>query len=489
MNLLKNKGLIYALIVLFIGLNAYFIYNDNYFFNLLPIILVIAYLGIYHTKTAFLIIAFLAPLSINLEEFTDGKIGLFLPTEPILFGLMVWIIFRELKHSIVNNSFWKHPIIYTLAFYLFWIFMSSITSSHPIVSFKFLLMKLWYIIPLIMIGFTTLNKKENVAKFLWCYAIGMTIVIIYTLIHHAGYNFREKEGHWVMSPFFKDHTSYGMSVAISLLFIIGLITYKKHNIQAQVILWTILVITLIGLYFSYTRGAWLSVVFAFVVWLLIKYRIKFKYLLTLGLSVLAVIFIFWSKIEMELERNKHEHTTTNFNERIRSVANISSDASNLERLNRWEAAWNMFLTRPVFGYGPGTYAFEYAPHQNPEKLTVISTNFGDQGNAHSEYLGPLSETGLIGMLSVIAFVSALFYSGIMLLIRLKRYFPAERGMYLLILSIVLALSTYFFHGLLNNYLDTDKAAVPIYGAAAFFIAQELKLRKRINALKLKEQTK
>ena len=154
------------------------------------------------------------------------------------------------------------------------------------------------------------------------------------------------------------------------------------------------------------------------------------------------------------------------------------DASNLERLNRWGAAWNMFKDRPVFGYGPGTYAFEYAPHQDPEKLTIISTNFGNQGNAHSEYLGPLAEMGLFGMLSILVFVSALFYSGIMLLINIKRYFPEDKQMYLLILSIVLAMSTYFFHGLLNNYLDTDKAAVPVYGAAAIFIAQEIKFRKR-----------
>ncbi|PWH81556.1 hypothetical protein DIT68_14605 [Brumimicrobium oceani] len=460
------------------GVNAYFIFNDNYFLNAIPLALVIAYIAIFHTNTAFLITVFLTPLSINLEEFTHGKIGLYLPTEPILFGLMLLIVLKELKSPIMSKDFWRHPITLSIGFYLVWVFMTSITSTQPMVSFKFLLMKLWFIVPILMIGFNLFKEKSNVVKFLWAYTIGMTIVIIYTLIRHWGYSFGEKEGHWVMSPFFKDHTIYGTSVAMSIIFVIGLFAYKKHSIQAQFLLSIVFIITLIGLYFSYTRGAWLSIVFALAVWAFIKYKVKFKYLLSLAIIVLTVIVISWPKIEMELAKNKHEHTTTNFDERIRSAANISSDASNLERLNRWGAAFNMFKERPVFGFGPATYAFEYAPYQDPEKLTIISTNFGNQGNAHSEYLGALSEMGLIGMLSVLAFVAALFYSGIMLLINYKRFAPGDSEMYILLLCIVLAMSTYFFHGLLNNYLDTDKASIPVYGAAAIIIAQQTMLNKK-----------
>lgn len=475
---IKNNSFLVSIVLLFMGVNAYFIFNDNYFLNAIPLVLVIAYIAIFHTTSAFLLTVFLTPLSINLEEFTHGKIGLYLPTEPILFGLMLLIILKELKSPIMSKEFWRHPITLSIGFYLMWVFMTSITSAQPLVSFKFLLMKLWFIVPILMIGFTIFKDKKNVVKFLWAYTIGMTIVIIYTLFRHWGFNFREKEGHWVMSPFFKDHTIYGASVAMSIIFIIGLFTYKKHSIQAQFLLASMFIITLIGLYFSYTRGAWLSIVFALAIWLFIKYKIKFKYLLSFAIVVLSVILFSWSKIEMELAKNKHEHTTTNFDERIRSAANISSDASNLERLNRWGAAWNMFKERPVFGFGPATYAFEYAPYQDPEKLTVISTNFGNQGNAHSEYLGALAEMGLIGMLSVLAFVAALFYYGITLLIHYKRYTPEDSEMYILILCIVLAMSTYFFHGLLNNYLDTDKASIPVYGAAAIIMAQQVMLANK-----------
>ena len=40
----------------------------------------------------------------------------------------------------------------------------------------------------------------------------------------------------------------------------------------------------------------------------------------------------------------------------------------------------------------------------------------------------------------------------------------------LTLMIILSLTTYFTHGVLNNYLDTDKAAIPVWGLVALFVA-------------------
>jgi O-antigen ligase len=134
----------------------------------------------------------------------------------------------------------------------------------------------------------------------------------------------------------------------------------------------------------------------------------------------------------------------------------------------------MFKERPFLGFGPGTYAFEYARFQEPENLTIISTNFGDMGNAHSEYLSTLAEMGVFGLLTFLFFVAALFYKGIMLYIQ---WDPKDIETRTLLLGMIMALTTYFVHGFLNNYLDTDKAAFPIFGFAAAFIALEYKMKK------------
>lgn len=477
LSLIKQYPWILILSLLFIGLNGYLIYNDNYLLNVVPFALLIIYMAFYHLKNTFLLVVLLTPLSVNLEEFTYGKFGLFLPTEPILLGLLILYFIKQLKSPFVQKDVWRNPIVWSLGFYIGWIFISSITSSLPLVSFKFLLMKLWFIVPLILIGSFVFKNHKNIGKYLWLYSIGMTIVIFYTLIRHYGYGFGEEEGHWVMSPFFKDHTIYGSSVAISLFFILGLIVHKPHGPLTQFVLLFMFTITSIGLYFSYTRGAWLSVVVAIVVWLLIKYKVKFKYLLALGLIVLSTIYFSWHKIQMELARNKAEHTTTAFDERLQSATNVTTDASNLERLNRWNAAWEMYKEKPVFGFGPGTYAFEYAPYQDPDMLTIISTNFGDAGNAHSEFLGPMAEMGTFGLLAMILFVTTLFYKGITLYNKFPENNDDNRHLRKLLLFTILAMTTYFFHGLLNNYLDTDKAAIPVYGVCAIIIALEIKLKR------------
>ena len=147
------------------------------------------------------------------------------------------------------------------------------------------------------------------------------------------------------------------------------------------------------------------------------------------------------------------------------MSNISSDASNLERLNRWNCAIKLFKERPILGWGPGTYSFVYAPYQDASDLTIISTNFGDGGNAHSEYLGPLAEQGLLGMILMILMLIFFFYRASWLYIKTES--QKLKG---IIMMIILSLVTYFSHGVLNNYLDTDKASVPIWGMLAIFVA-------------------
>jgi O-antigen ligase len=291
------------------------------------------------------------------------------------------------------------------------------------------------------------------------------------MIRHGLNSFGEDQGHWVMTPFFKDHTSYGAVLALVFPVLIGMFILAKDGAQ-KLILGSLVIVYLFGIYFSYTRAAYLSIVGAFVLYLLIRYRIRFKYVLTVILCFATLLVVNKDTIWMELNKNKNEHATEELGERIQSISNVSSDASNLERLNRWACAVEMFKERPVFGFGPGTYAFQYAPFQHHEDLTIISTNFGDGGNAHSEYLGPLAESGLIGMLSFIVVVIVIFYTGIKLYYNLE-----DPWLKSVILVCVLGLFTYFTHGILNNYLDTDKASIPVWGFAAIIVATELRLKK------------
>jgi O-antigen ligase len=468
-----NTGLLTiagSAIGLLMGLAFYF---DWLYLLSIPIILAVCYTAIYHIELLFQSIVFFAPLSINIEEYTD-QFGLFVPTEPLLFGLMLLFAFYQLKSKLIDPQFFRHPLVLILVGYLAWLIICSITSTHPVVSFKSVLSRLWFIVPVLFFGTVLLYKEKSISRFFWLLTIGTVLVILFTLLNHASYGFGEKESHWVMSPFYKDHTIYGAAVALVVPFPVMLFLMKKQSPLLSFILGLLFLIIMLGLYFSYTRAAWLSVFGAIIVLALVIFQVRFNVVFALGL--IALITLVWKRddIQMELARNKTEHTTEAFDERLQSAANVTTDASNLERINRWSCALEMFKERPVFGFGPGTYSFEYARFQEPENLTIISTNFGDMGNAHSEYLSALSETGLLGFILFIAFVVSIFYY---LVVFIQRVRTINKSYFILGCGMLFSISTYFIHAFLNNFLDTDKAAVPIYGMIAVLFV----LNKRLSA--------
>jgi O-antigen ligase len=108
--------------------------------------------------------------------------------------------------------------------------------------------------------------------------------------------------------------------------------------------------------------------------------------------------------------------------------------------------------------------FNYAPFQKSNERTIISTNFGTNGNAHSEYLGPLSEQGLIGMLIVITMLFSTLFMGYRLCYTVK-----DPNLKIMTYGVFLGIFTYFVHGFLNNFLDTDKLSVPFWGFMAILV--------------------
>ena len=467
----------YALVTLFLVANLYYTYRGDIILNAIPIAFILLYTAFYHFDKLFLFVIFFTPLSINIEEFVSAQVGLFLPTEPLLFGMLLLIVFNQLRKNQFDSRFLKHPITLIFIAQLLWILLTSITSTHPEVSFKFLLTKLWFIIPIYFYGTLFFKNEKNIYRFLSLFIASLTIVVIYTLFNHALNGFDEESGHWVMFPFFKDHTSYGAILALIYPPLFGLLFAKKHGPLMRLTLISLILLFGFAIFMSYTRAAWLSIVGALLVYLLIRFKIQFKYLAGIGVIGIIYIAFSWTAIMHNLERNNSEHATDNVDERIESIANISTDASNLERLNRWGSAIRMWQEKPILGWGPGTYAFEYAPFQLSSGKTIISTNSGNMGNAHSEYLGPLSEQGLMGMLLMTLLVIYIIYTGITLYIRMP-----HQEMRLIMLTLLLGLITYFAHGILNNYLDTDKATIPVWVFTAIIVMLDLKyprVRKKV----------
>ncbi len=465
--MLQRANITHWLIPLgFILINAVCMAFEFWYFALVPIIGLILWAAFTRLDLLMLFIVVCVPLSINTEALDIGA-GLYLPTEPLLAGALLLFIFKALSRKSIDPRIYKHPISIVIYFYLAWMFITSITSEMPLVSFKFLTVKLWFIVGFYFLLAHIFSKESNIRSYFLCYLFPLFGVIIYTFIRHAGYGFDKDAGHWVMEPFFKDHTSYGAVLAMYFPVMGGLLISKKMGNLLKTLLIIGAFILTVGLILSYTRAAWVSIVVAGVLLVAMLLRIKLRTLVMIGVFAGGFLWFAQDELLMSLERNKQD-SSDDLKEHVESISNVSSDASNLERLNRWNSALEMFKERPVVGWGPGTYQFVYAPFQRSSDLTIISTNNADGGNAHSEYLGPLSEQGVFGMLAMLALLATVTITSFRLTYRAR-----EREIKIMVLSVWLGLVTYFTHGILNNYLDTDKASAPFWGFIAVLVAIDI----------------
>lgn len=466
----KPRNLIGAAI-LFSAVNGYALYREMYEFSLLPAVLFMAWLLIYQPKYALIFLAVATPLSVNVENIAAlGGIGISLPTEPVMVALMVLFLLRLFTGGNIDKRFLRHPLTVAVLFSLAWLFITSLTSQLPLVSFKFFLARLWFVVTMYFMINVFFKSERFLRLFAYGLMFGMALAILYTIGRHAQHAFAEKPAHWVMTPLFNDHTSYGALIAL-LFPMVVFHFWRARLLSFQKLVFTaLLVLFSVALVLSYTRAAWVSLAAVIPVLILIRLKIDFKLVVLSGLALLGTYFAFEDTISHRLSKNSQD-SSGDFREHVQSITNISSDASNLERLNRWNAALRMFEERPVFGFGPGTYMFEYAVYQKSSEKTIISTNQADGGNAHSEYLGPLAEQGLIGALAVLAVVILSLNYGIRLYYKLD-HLPYLKGM---VLCMVLGLMTYYIHGVLNNFLDTDKASVPVWGFISAIVAIELYL--------------
>lgn len=466
--------LFYAIAALFIIIDCFLIVKlQNYMFNLLPLALIVIAGIFFSLDKALLFSVMCIPFSLPLKEFYSGlDFNIDLPTEPLFVTIMFIFILKLLLEHNYDRKILRHPLSIMIFIYLTWHLVTVCTSTLPLVSLKCWVASLWFIMPFFFLGILLFKDTRNIYRFCFLYMIPFAALIIFTLVKHSAYNFDQHIGNGIMNPFFNDHTSYGAAIAMFIPFLIGFALNKEIKALWRIVSVVLLVIFTTGLIFSYTRAAWISLVGALGMYLILKLKINNKIIFAILIVGIGGYALFQDKILMDLERNKVE-SSTDFTKHIKSISNITSDASNLERINRWNCAIRMFKEKPIFGWGPGTYQFNYAPFQHSDEKTIISTNAGDGGNAHSEYLGSLAESGLLGLVNYALICIIIYITGTRTYHKLK-----DRKLKMVVAAALCGLVTYFIHGALNNFLDIDKIAVPFWGFAAMIVSIELFVAER-----------
>lgn len=464
------KALLWGILISFVALNTVMLALEIFYIPLIPALLFFIALAFVAVDKYLLAIVFFVPISIPLSTFTEGlSIDMYLPTEPLLAGLLLLYLLKYFMGDRVDIRILRHPVTLAIYFHLAWLFIASLTSTDLLVSFKFLASRLWFIVGFYLLATQLFRKEKNMRTYVWLFIIAFFGVVIYTIVNHSQYGLNNQVmAHSMANPFYKDHTSYGATLGFLLPVLVALFLFiKREEINLRFLMVLLILLFVFATIVSYTRATWISILLSIVVWVIIKLKIRFEIVLAGAIILVGFFFSIRTQVMVQLEQNRVE-SSGEFSEHVQSMANITTDQSNLERINKWSCAMRMWKDKPLFGFGPGTYQFEYGRYQRSYEKTLISTDFGTMGNAHSEYLGPLSEAGVFGLLSILLVIGTTVYTGIRVYSRSRK-----RSIKIFSLAVLVGLFSYYLHGLLNNFLDTDKISVLFWGYTAMLVAMDV----------------
>lgn len=368
-----------------------------------------------------------------------------LPSEAltVLSGVALgWVVWRT--PALLKAARYRQVLVWSGVIYLVWMSICMLCSSMPPVSVKYGLIELgqWWVFFAGLLLFP--DWWRRLLPFFVCSMAG---VVVFTLAHHYQYDFRADQSMLAPQPFFPDHTLYS-AVLVMLLPILPF-QFKRPVATG------IAVLFLTGLVYAACRAAWVSLFLAIVLLSPFFFQQKWKWLLLpLGLALLGG-FLGKDKLQTKIDR----------------------DVSSLERINRYACALRMAKERPVTGFGPGTFQFQYLPFQRAGEMTRISITdpakdlrpdqFGRGGGAHSEYFQALAETGWPGLVLWMLLVGAAVFTG------LSRAFSAQsKENQWLMLAVTCSLLSFFLHALFNNFLHDGRVAMLFWGQIAWLVNRE-----------------
>lgn len=442
-----------------------------YFLAAVPALLVVVFLTVVDIRAVFTLLLICIPLSTELQ--LPNGLGLDLPTEPLMIGLMLaGFLLLIRKGPKLDKGPLLHPISLLLLLHIGWIAISAFLSHQPVVSFKFLAGKIWYIAPFFFLGSRMLKTEQDIKRFFWAVFLPLLLTIFIVTARHATQGFTFAEIHWVLTPFYRNHVAYAAIIVLFTPFVWFVRQwYPKGSLER----WTItlsLPVLLIAIQLSYTRAAYVAVVVAIGAYYVLKWRLtKWALALAVAGSIAGLAYMVMDNRYLDYAPN-YETTVTHkdFNNLLQATYELE-DISTMERLYRWVAGFNMTAAEPIFGFGPGNFYFFYKSYTVTSFTTYVSDN-PEQSGIHNYYLMTLVEQGIVGLLIYLALV---FYA----LIRGEAIYAnahSKRDKQIAMMAI-LSIIIISVMQLINDLVETDKVGPFFFMSLAILVNLDLKYRR------------
>ncbi|MCH8331305.1 MAG: O-antigen ligase family protein [Bacteroidetes bacterium] len=444
-----------------------------YYIFILPPALIGAYIVYADIKLMFYILLACIPLSTEL--FLPNGLATDVPTEPIMILLMmVYIFYAATNPKMISRKFLNHPLILLLLLHFIWIAVAAIFSAKPVISFKFLLAKTWYLVVFVFLTDLVLREIRDLKKAMWLIFVPLCFVIIQTLLRHWQVGFHFDKVNQVVTPFFRNHVNYAAMISIMLPFVWFMRKWYKKGAWQRNALWLVTILFLFGIGFSYTRGAWLSVFAAGMFYLFIKFR-TVRYVIPSGMLVIILFLGFMIRNNQYLEYSTDYKKTIYYDtlgDHLQATMQ-RLDVSSAERVYRWIAGFRMSTDEWITGFGPGNFYNFYKSYTVNIFTTWVSDN-QEKSGVHNYFLMTLIEQGIIGLILFVSLYIAFLVMGERIYHNTRD--PAEKYM---VMAVLLSNIAILVQIMLSDLIEVDKVGAIFFINIALLVRQDIKNKQHL----------
>lgn len=193
-----------------------------------------------------------------------------------------------------------------------------------------------------------------------------------------------------------------------------------------------IVIQLIALLITMTRGAWVGLIAGLItVCILVRNR-----LVLLAAAVMVVVMVLFS-VKFSVDQGRTMS--------LSALLNSSADRNVSTRLVLWDIAWDMFKAHPILGVGMGDYSVEAEKMLKGREALTVS-------DSHNVFLQVLATRGLVGFLPFVLFWVVLLRT----LFRSKRSFDQGSSEYHYLIGAIGVTVAVLAGALTENNIDDEE---------------------------------
>lgn len=270
-------------------------------------------------------------------------------------------------------------------------------------------------------AFVSNIKRVNLKLIIYSLLVSVSLVAIYGILEHFGGSFscliithKFNDDCWMQDVRTRVFATMGQPnwLAAMLISLIPLTWYYAINpekirriaVEKQRIIWVVVsILFFLCILFTKSRSGLLGLTAAYIIFWVFNFRKNFKlFVIVNALLLLAVLAFgtpFTPSVSNFLQKKQVE---------VKADTSEGGTESGAIREIVWKGAIGVFKHYPVFGSGVETFGYSYWQYRPIEHNNTSEWDFL-YNKAHNEYLNFLANTGVVGFISYIIFISASIY--------------------------------------------------------------------------------